>query len=439
MRDERGNPLQFNFKKPAWDNLAASANRLLKFEFPVIREIKVYERLIKTNVLSTGLSKKALEAMPLPALEMIYTRLWQAWFGEQANQEDQWLCLFLLAEDLAGFQLETQVQEDIKQHGLRDVGAMHSYYYQETLSASQITTFLSQHGYRTDYLHPGSGTYQKTYLACRRLSNPLPWSALLNKLDAGELIRYPRLAYLKAVYTELSRKGWNKTPITPESLPKALDQLGQWIQHKDFSAIGATYHQARPVKTLVIVEGETEKLLLPVFAQAMNLDFDQLGVHILPAGGKNHVLSIYRQQAAVLNCPIFVVLDQDAQAIGDKIRADLRKGDYIFTIQEGEFEDLYDLRLVLKTINQNYQPYPEVSEYGFQEIATQSYAKGRVQTLKALWQAYNLGSFDKIDFAMKYAEAFQRGPAGIEPYPLPKAIRRLIETILTIRHSARPS
>ncbi len=436
LSDERGHPLNFSFKKPGWDNLAASANRLLKFEFPVIREIKVYERLIKTNVLSTGLSKKALDALPLPALEMIYVQLWRAWFGEKPSLADEWLCLFLIAEDLAGFQLETLVQEDIKQLGIRDTGAMHSYYYQGDLTQPQMVTFLAKHGYRTDYLQSESQRF-KTYLACRRLSRPLPWAALLERLEAGELSRYPRLAYLKAIHQQLTQKGWNQEAITPENLPKYLDKLSQWLHHKDFSSIGATYHQARPVKTLVIVEGETEKLLLPIFAQAMSLNFDQLGVHILPAGGKNHVLSIHRQQAKVLNCPIFVVLDHDAQAIGDEIRSDLRKGDYIFTIQDGEFEDLYDLSLVLKTINQNYQPYPEITEYGFQQIATQSYAKGRVQTLKALWQAYNLGSFDKIEFAMKYAEAFQKGPTGTEPYPLPKAIRRLIETILTIRHSAQ--
>lgn len=435
LQDERGYPLQFSFKKPGWDNLAASANRLLKFEFPVVREIKVYERLIKTNVLSTGLSKKALDALPLPALERIYVQLWRAWFGENPSLADQWLCLFLLAEDMAGFQLETLVQEDIKQLGLRDTGAMHSYYYQGALNPQQMVTLLTRHGYHTGYFTPNSPG-AKTYLACRRLSSPLPWAVLLEQLTPAELIRYPRLAYLKAIHAKLCEKGWNQEAITPETLPRQLDKLSQWLHHKDFSKIGATYHQARPVKTLVIVEGETEKLLLPVFSQAMSLNFDHLGIHILPAGGKNHVLSIYRQQATVLNCPIFVVLDQDAQAIGDEIRTDFRKGDYIFTIQEGEFEDLYDLPLVLKTINQNYQPYPEITEYGFRDLATQSYAKGRVQTLKALWQAYNLGSFDKIDFAMKYAEAFQQGTAGTEHYPLPKAIRRLIETILTIRHSA---
>ncbi|WP_373531869.1 TOPRIM nucleotidyl transferase/hydrolase domain-containing protein [Vampirovibrio sp.] len=436
LKDEREGIIRFSFKTPGWDNLAASANRLLKFEFPTIRDIKVCERLIKTNVLSTGLSKKALETLPLHSLETIYVNLWRAWFGDDITLADEWLSLFLLAEDLDGFQLSAMVEQDVEQLGLRDQGAMHSYYYRGALSKEQMATFLTGHGYRTDYL----GATQKleiSYLLCRRLTRPLPWSALLNKLEPADLKRYPRLAYLKALYEALGQKKWIVQPITPDTAFAQLNQLSQWLNHKDFSRMGAAYHLPRPVKALVIVEGETEKLLLPMFAQAMQLDFNLLGIHLLPAGGKNHVLSIYRQQAQTLNCPIFIVLDQDAGAIAQEIRTNFRQGDYIFTIQEGEFEDLYDMALVLKTINLHYQPYPEVTAYSFLKLTEESKAKGRVQALKVLWQSYNLGSFDKIDFAIKYTETFQQSQLSKEVLAPPKAIRRLIETILTVRHSSK--
>jgi hypothetical protein len=436
LTDEREGIIRFSFKPPGWDNLVASANRLLKFEFPTIRNIKVCERLIKTNVLSTGLSKKALETLPLNSLETIYANLWRAWLGESVTLADEWLSLFLLAEDLDGFQLDAMVEQDVEQLGLRDQGTMHSYYYRGELNREQMTTFLAGHGYRTDYLVPAE-KLEIAYLICRRLTSPLPWSSLLDKLEPSDLKRYPRLAYLKAIYQELTQKEWITESITPATAFRKLSQLSQWLNHKDFARAGAAHHLPRPVKTLVIVEGETEKLLLPVFAQAMNLDFNLLGIHLLPAGGKNHVLSIYRQQAKTLNCPIFSILDQDAGEIAQEIRSDFRKGDYIFTIQEGEFEDLYDLALVLKTINMNYQPYPEVTAYSFQKLAEESRAKGRVQALKVLWQSYNLGSFDKIDFAIKYAETCQQGQLAKEISTPPKAIRRLIETILTVRHSSK--
>ncbi|WP_303673518.1 ATP-dependent endonuclease [Vampirovibrio chlorellavorus] len=443
LSSEREGNVCFQFKAPGWDNLAASANRLLKFEFPPIREIKVYERLIKTNVLSTGLSKKALETLPRHYLEIIYAHLWQAWFGDQTQLADEWLSLFLLAEDLDGFLLPALVQQDIEQIGLRDTGATPSYYYQGDLNREQMATFLARHGYRTDFLtqqegpDAGSGgSLALLYLVCRRLTHILPWTALLQKLEPAEVERYPRLAYLKAIYEALGQKGWLTQSISPQTVLKHLNALSLWLNHKDFTAFGAACHQARPVKALLIVEGETEKLLLPVFAKAMNLDFDRLGIHLLPAGGKNHVLSIYRQQAKSLNCPIFTVLDQDAADIAAELRANARKGDYIFSIEEGEFEDIYDLSLVVKTINTHYQPYPEVTMHSLQTFASENQIKGRVQTLRALWQAHNLGSFDKVRFATQYAETFQQiGQAA--PVPPPKAIRRLIETILTIRYSAK--
>jgi hypothetical protein len=436
LSDEREGIIRFSFKAPGWDNLVASANRLLKFEFPTIRNVKVCERLIKTNVLSTGLSKKALETLPLNSLETIYTHLWRAWFGDPVTLADEWLSLFLLAEDLDGFKLGAMVEQDVEQLGLRDQGAMHSYYYRGPLNREQMITFLSGHGYRTDYLVPLE-KLEIAYLICRRLTRPLPWSSLLNKLDPSDLKRHPRLAYLKVIYQELIQKKWITETIIPETAFGQLGRLSRWLNHKDFTRIGAAQHLPRPVKTLVIVEGETEKLLLPVFARAMNLDFNLLGIHLLPAGGKNHVLSIYRQQAQTLNCPIFSILDEDAGEIAREIRSDFRKGDYIFTIQEGEFEDLYDLSLVLKTINLHYQPHPEVSATSFHKLAEESRCNGRVQALRLLWQSYNLGSFDKIDFAIKYAETYQQGQLDKEISAPPKAIRRLIETILTVRHSSR--
>ncbi len=442
LKDERGSELTFHFKAPSWDNLAASANRLMKFEFPAIREVKVYERLIKTNVLSPGLSKKALEALPLPSLETIYRMLWQAWFGQSVTLADEWLCLFLLAEDLESFRLNELVQQDIEQLGLRDPGTMHSYYYQGPLNREQMTTFLTGHGYRAEFLNatdaepaPIDPSLAFSYLACRKLSRPLPWHALLEKLTASDLERYPRLAYLQAVAADLQATPWMQTPITSESLLAQLTQLRAYLNTQRFARLSAGFGLARPPKTLVIVEGETENLLLPILAKTLHLNLEEQGIHLLPAGGKNHVLSIYRQQSRVLNCPIFIVLDQDAYAIADELRTNFRDSDAIFTIEEGEFEDTYNLKLVLQAINQNYQPYPEVTPGSFREMSLNIKAKGMVQTLKALWQAYNLGSFDKIEFALQYRELLQALKPEAAQKALHPTIRTLIESMLEVRQS----
>lgn len=445
LSDERYREAPLQFKPPSWDNLAASANRLLKFEFPPIRDAKVYERLIKTNVLSTGISKRTLETLPLPFLETIYRELWQPF---QPSRTSEWLTLFLLAEERCEFNAGQLVEQDIKQIGLRDTGALHSYYYKEHLSREDMSAFLTGHGYRTDFLeaiknngHSMQGNDEESalnlaYLACRRFTHPLPWAELLDQLTPAEFGKYPRLARLKAIQELLQHQQWTTSTITPDILQTSVDQLKALMTSKAFLAIAAQYASPRPVQELVIVEGETEKMLLPLFAESMALDFNALGIDILPAGGKNHVSALYREFSRHLNAPICIVLDNDAAEIANELAATLRPQDYVFQIAEGEFEDLYDLDLILKTINQHYQPYPEVTRQGFAVIAKNGNARGRVQALRAIWQAYNLGSFDKIEFAGKYAEYLKpatpntKTKKGVQP---PAAIRKLLETILSVR------
>jgi len=122
LPDERYQETSLLFKVPVWDNLAASANRLLKFEFPPKREVKVYERLIKTNGLSSGLSKKVLESLPVSWLETIYRDLWQSFCGESDSPVNNWLSLFLLIEEFEEFELSQWVVEDIRLLGERTTG-----------------------------------------------------------------------------------------------------------------------------------------------------------------------------------------------------------------------------------------------------------------------------------------------------------------------------
>lgn len=419
------------FKLPARDNLVASANRLLKMQPPPIRDAMVYERLIKTNVVSAGLSKKALEALPFPFLETIYSTLWHAHFDGGTSPWDAWMTLYLLLEELMVFQPEHLMQEDIRRLGSQaEAEPLHSYYYQQTLDVQQVITLLKGHYYRTDLL---DGDIEQVpvplrYLASRRLSQPLPWMALLSTLNDTEILRFPRLARLRLVADLIKQHVGSPQAITAQSLPDAVSALSTVLTSQPMREIASFSAVPRPFKMLVIVEGETEKHLLPLFAQTRGLDLNAMGIALHPAGGKNHVLSLYRNYLLWLRIPMFIVLDSDARAVADELREMLRPGDYIFEIEEGEFEDLYDLKLTLATINRHYQPYPEVTPERFADLAAQNRANGRVQSLRAVWQAYHLGSFDKVKFAELYGELFQRSSK-----PLPASIQRLLDTVINVR------
>lgn len=437
--------------------MLASANRLLKFEFPVLRDQRVYERLIKLNILSTGLSKRTLETLPLPYLEMTYRRLWECFLDTQkpVAPENELLALFLMVEEMCAFSPPEMVREDIQLLGMQEAGPMHSYYYQGPLEYRNLMTFLTRQQYRTDFLEglapPNSASsepagsddakasgiddessLQLAYLACRRLNQPLPWLELLASLNETELTRYPRLRRLKAVAEILPSHVEIPLPLQPQSLQNAVRQVEVFLNSPELARTATEAGIPRPIRELVIVEGETEKMLLPLFATTMGLDFNALGVEILPAGGKNNVLSLYGEHSRRLGIPICIVLDSDAEEVARELRPLLRAGDAVFQIAEGEFEDTYDIKLILATINQNYQPYPELTAKSFRELAKENSAQGQVQALRVVWQSYGLGSFDKIDFAQKYAEAFQQSAKRERALPPPE-IRELLETIMRIR------
>jgi len=402
--------------------------------------------------------------LPLPGLETIYRDLWEPACGPGHSPHNEWLTLFLLLEEISEFNLNEWVRQDIRMLGERDTGSMHSYYYRDSVSPSGLTrenlmTLLNAHGCRTDFLAalPEQATSEMTlleswpdsalgfaYLACRKLSRPLPWVALLHRLDETELRRFTRLARLKRIHALLSEKLEIDRPISAVGLLKAATELTRMLQQPEMAEIAALSHLPSPVKALTIVEGETEKLLLPLFAQSMGLDFNALGVCILPAGGKNHVLSLYRENARTLRIPICVVLDNDAQDIVDELNVDLRPEDYIFHIEQGEFEDMLDLDVMIRLVNQFYQPYPELTRESCLALAMENQVTGRVPLLKLIWQTYNLGSFDKIDFAGKYAEVFLDTPSegsrdlGARDVQPPPAIRELVDIILQVRAGLGP-
>jgi|GEM_PF-3070191 len=442
VRDERGHEKVLHFKTPSREKWLASANRFLKVEPPSWRVIEVYERLLKTCAVSTGLSKRSLEQLPIPALEHLYQQLWAA-AGQlqkanhaepleaapskkalkkaviEAESIDQSLSFFLFVQELAEFRLEIIVREDIQVLGERGALTMHSYYpnKQEQLNGKELNTFLQGQDC-PNILHktilnssPDSEEVIHTaYWASRRLESSigkLHWSTLLETLSSEEGQRYPRLGRLKAILETLKdSKSLFPLPIeTTESFFEAQESFRNLLNNDTLKQIAQDYQQARPLRLLVLVEGETEIRLLPLLAEALGHNLDALGIHLLPSGGKNHMTSLYKTWAHVLKAPICIILDDDASSICKELEPDLRPSDRLFRFTEGEFEDAYNLDLIIKTINRVYEPFPELNKKTFLAITQAAHGNGRVAGLKTIWNQFQLGSFDKVIFAQHYAES----------------------------------
>jgi len=109
-----------------------------------------------------------------------------------------------------------------------------------------------------------------------------------------------------------------------------------------------------PITKLIIVEGITEEILLPVFASKLNYNFDSNGIFILGAGGKSKSPTLYMKLKDSLTIPVILLFDKDAFEICNMLNENILKKDKIILLEKGEFEDIISINLIKRTLNNEY-------------------------------------------------------------------------------------
>ena len=102
--------------------------------------------------------------------------------------------------------------------------------------------------------------------------------------------------------------------------------------------------------------GITEEILLPVFANKLDSNFDELGIYILGAGGKSKSPSLYLKLRDKLKIPVILLFDSDAKEICEVLNKSLLKKDKTILIEQGEFEDILSLNTIKRSLNTEYKP-----------------------------------------------------------------------------------
>jgi len=172
-----------------------------------------------------------------------------------------------------------------------------------------------------------------------------------------------------------------------------LKELGQIDSYSDITVKRKEKGFLYPLEKIVIAEGITEEILLPVFAKLCGFDFNENGVQIIAAGGKNQVVKLYYKMAEEVKIPIFVLLDKDAESNEELINSRLRKGDKIHLVNSGEFEDLLPKQLIVKTVNNEFRNFVSITE---NDLDT---GLSTVMTLEELFKEKCLHEFKKAEFA----------------------------------------
>lgn len=176
--------------------------------------------------------------------------------------------------------------------------------------------------------------------------------------------------------------------IFPDEIPNNLKWLKTYKGSLN-TANGLGY----PVQKIVLCEGITEEILLPVFSKLCGFNFDEHGIHVISAGGKNQVVKYFYNFAECLKIPIFVLLDNDAKKNLEEINPKLRNFDKIHLLKSGEFEDLLPNSLIARTLNYATQnislaPIDELEE-----------ATSKVEFLEEFFKHRGVHEFKKAEFA----------------------------------------
>lgn len=144
-----------------------------------------------------------------------------------------------------------------------------------------------------------------------------------------------------------------------------------------------------PIRKLVIAEGITEEILLPVFAKKLKHDFNAEGVYIYGAGGKSKSPSLYMRLKEKVKIPIILLFDSDAAEICDIMQKNLLHKDKIIIIKKGEFEDIISLNLIKRALNSEYEPATPV-------IKDDLHIYGKMcENIEHFYKIRHLGEFKK--------------------------------------------
>ena len=138
--------------------------------------------------------------------------------------------------------------------------------------------------------------------------------------------------------------------------------------------------------------------MLPVFANILGYNFDQNGIQILSAGGKNQVVKMFYQYVKELKIPIFVLLDNDAKPNSLEITPRLRNCDKIHLLAHGEFEDALPVKLIERTLKYATENISELP------IEHPNCSEGMVHYLEDFFKKRGTHEFKKAEFALMVKE-----------------------------------
>lgn len=180
-------------------------------------------------------------------------------------------------------------------------------------------------------------------------------------------------------------------------------------------------------ESLVLVEGQSEEILLPRFGELKGLDFRENAVHVKSCGGAKQVVRQYLNLRDILALPIASILDADVLEEAEILKESLRDEDLLLVLADGELEDSFEPAAFIKMINEYIGATGSSTFLAVDKLRS---GESRVKQMTQFWRRNKLGSFDKIEFAQVVSEK-------LESIDVPREFSNLMETIRESNNHAR--
>ena len=177
---------------------------------------------------------------------------------------------------------------------------------------------------------------------------------------------------------------------------------------------------------LVLVEGNTETILLSRFLLLSKRRPADLSVMFSACGGANQLLRKYLHLRDITLLPIVCVMDHDAEEQIDTINEVLRPCDRLHIWSAGEIEDTFSREALFDSLN-GYLQTLGTSELLLVEDLNSGMR--RTSLLDKLWRDRGLGDFDKVGFAEFQVQRLRTAQ------DIPEEGKRLMENILSLASS----
>jgi hypothetical protein len=371
-------------------------NRISRFENPIKKNMTVAKMVLSKASVTPKITNKTLAELLPATIDSLVKSVWDVSVKNLGgpDESDYLLNMYLAYEECQSFSASECIKEllfsgrSINLEHPVSINRFTDLTSTDTLIVKEFESLLMDNAYDIQWTEHAYlkdlDIYQKLYIAIK-MSYPLNLKSFLEYLNDNTVLAQELPAGVVR-FIELNNLIEHfKNEIAPQEFLNHIYKLSSSLRKKLSTPL--------PPRVLLLVEGITEEILLPKFAQLLTYDFNTDGIFLISAGGKNKVAKFYNKYKRQLTIPIALLLDADAEEIIEELTPGLRPHDKLISIHNGEFEDLLPKDLICKAVNDSYMLSPNL------KLAEIDQQESIARQLCIIWKNFGLGDFNKSHFA----------------------------------------